>query len=960
MSPPAPILLALALVSTGAVPRSAPLAQGEKVVRPLDLASRPSWRAIGPAVFGGRIVDLAIVPDDPRTILVASASGGLFRTTNGGTTWECIFQHEEVISIGDIAVDPGDPDVIWVGTGEANNQRSSYWGAGVYRTTDGGGSWTHLGLSETHHIGRIVLDPRDSEVAYVAALGHLYTANPERGLYRTSDGGESWELVLDTGPEVGVVDVIVDPEQPDILYAASYERLRRPWHFDGAGPGSGIWKSEDAGATWRRLEGGLPGGDIGRIGLDIFAGDSRIVYATISDQNLVPDEDEDELDLGFKGEVSAAGWSVKSVSRTSAAGADGLQRKDVILQVNGTKIAGAWDVVSVLAAQEIGDPVELVVERDGVLHFIETTFARRADGSRIERTAREVGGCIYRSEDRGETWTRRNEDSWGGSPAYYYGQIRVDPSDSERIYVLGVPVYLSDDGGRTVTKRNVASSVHVDHHALIIHPDDSDTLLLGNDGGLAISYDRGETWDHYKNIPISQFYAVGVDMAVPYNIYGGTQDNGTWGGPSRSRSSSGIGMHEWRRVGGGDGFYAQIDPRDPNTVYAESQFGALYRRNMATGESRSIRPARTEPRGPRDRYNWNSPILISHHNPEIIYFGGNKLFKSFDRGDTWPVVSVDMTGSDAAKLAGNVPHCTITTIAESPLDPNLLMVGTDDGLVHISEDGGLSWRNLTGLLPGAPAGWWVSRVELSRHDRARAYVSLTGYREDDFRPLVFQTDNLGVGWRPIVGDLPHEPVNVVREDPVNPDLVYVGTELGVYASLGDGAWSALGSGLPTIAVHDLVVHPRDADLVVATHGRGFWVLDVSTLQEVSSEILARDVHLFEVPDGVQWRRSGDSWSGDRLYYGQNPPAGVPVTYHLSRQATEEELSLIVEDSRGERVATLEAPREPGVHRVYWSTGSRGFRRGGGASPGSYSVILELGEERLEQSLELLPDPLLDE
>lgn len=939
------------------------------------------WRSLGPSTFGGRVLDIACHPDRPRTLWVASASGGLFVTRDHGTTWECLFENEGTISIGDIAVDPTNPDILWVGTGEANNQRSSYWGDGVYKSTDGGETWENVGLPQSQHIGRIVIDPRNSDRVFVAALGALYTPNEERGLYRTVDGGTTWERVLEISPDVGVSDVALDPNDPDHMVAASYERRRRAWDFDGNGPGSGIWRSTDAGSTWERCEGGLPTGDIGRIGLDVFPGDENVIIATVSNQNR-------ELVkvgpvIGLEVEWADGKLSVTRVKKDSGAEELGLKKGDVLKKLGDRDLDDAFAWMHVLS--ELRDAAKEAADDTDEDPKLALTYMRKDKETTVEANleqilvvddedpaTREVGGEIYRSTDHGETWTKVNEKSVGGSPAYYYGQIRFDPKDSQRLYMCGVPMLASSDGGANWDR--IAGSVHVDHHSVLVDPSDSHKIWLGNDGGLHVSWDKGEKWQHFTNLPISQFYAVGLDNSEPFRVYGGTQDNGTWGGPHTSRDPRGIHPSEWFTVGGGDGFYAQVDPRNPDTVYAESQFGAIYRRNLASGTSARIRP-----RKPKDaeedalRFNWNSPILISAHNPEVIYFGGNRLFKSFDRGDSWPVHSPDLTTKDAEKIAGNVPHCTITTIAESTMDPGLLLVGTDDGLVHMSENGGYGWTNLTGQFPGAPSGWWVSRVTLSSHDRKTAYVSFTGYREDDFRPLVFRTTNLGSGegWKRITTGLPgDEPVNDIVEDPTNAQLLYLGTEFGVYVSCNQGAsWSPMNSDLPRVPVHDLAVHERDGVLVAATHGRGFWATEVDAVRGMTEEALAEPAHLFPIGDKTRWaRRSavGGYGGGDQVWRGENE--GRNATIVVSVQDVEAEWSLTLEDASGETLATLDVPKEAGVHSLSWDfredpksdEAKESGRRGGRVSEGVYVAVLRKGEAKKaqRQSFEVRLDPLL--
>jgi photosystem II stability/assembly factor-like uncharacterized protein len=942
----------------------APLAAAQEASspNPLDLESF-QWRPLGPTGFGGRIVDLASHPDRPRSLWVASASGGLWVTGDHGTSWRCLFEREGTISIGDVAVDPSNPDVIWVGTGEANNQRSSYWGDGVYKSTDGGETWANVGLGDSHHIGRIVIDPSDPDHVLVAALGHLYTPNQERGLYRTTDGGETWSCVLHVSEDVGVVDVAIDAADPRFVYAASYERRRRAWDFDGNGPGSGIWRSEDGGASFERCAGGLPEGDIGRIGLDIFPGSGEVI-ATVANQNV--EVEVREARPALEAEWKDGALVVTDVERRGGAREAGLRRGDVIRRVGERAIDSGFQWLKVLALvdkddEAAGETVEVSYERGGEAR---TTSAPLVDLLIFQQAPRErqVGGEVYRSSDRGVTWAKVNEKPAGGSPAYYYGQVRFDPTDDQRAYMCSVPLYRTEDGGATWDR--IAGSVHVDHHAVLVDPADPNKIWLGNDGGLHVSYDRGDSWQHINNLPISQFYAVGLDMSEPFRVYGGTQDNGTWGGPSTSRDPRGIHPSEWDYVGGGDGFYAQIDPRDPSTVYGESQFGAIYRRNMATGTSVGIRPPK--PEGAEEsalRFNWNSPILISAHNPEIIYFGGNRLFKSFDRGDSWPVHSPDLTSNDAAKIAGNVPHCTITTIAESSIDPGLLLVGTDDGLVQMSSDGGYGWSNLTGQFPGLPSNWWVSRVTLSAHDRGRAYASFTGYREDDFRPLVYATDELGSGksWRLISAGLEAGgPVNDVIEDPSNGEILFAGTELGAYMSWDRGAsWAPLQGALPRVAVHDLALHDRDGELVAATHGRGFWALDVDGLRGVTPEGLAAPFHLLPVGDLTRWaRRSavGGYGGGDSTWRGQNESRDLALWVH--RVDGEAQLAVEIRGPRDEPIAFIKVPAEPGMHDLRWdgALDRKLTERRGRAPEGAYAAQLVQVAGGDDEEREMIGEP----
>ena len=654
--------------------------------------------------------------------------------------------------------------------------------------------------------------------------------------------------------------------------------------------------------------------------------------------------------LGFQIEFFEIGAAVKDVQRGSAAYRAGIRSGNKILSIGGIYTENVRLVKAALENHQEGDQVTVIAEKDG-----KTVEAKLTASSKIVTApGRPIGGEIYRSEDGGETWEKVNRDPIGGNPAYYYGQIRVDPVDDQRLYVLGVPVYVSSDGGKTFSSDG-APSVHVDHHALWINPSNPNHMMLGNDGGFHISYDKSKTWDYVYNLPLAQFYAIGVDMQQPYHVYGGLQDNGSWGGPSRSSGS--VGRQDWYRVGGGDGFYVQVDPEDSNIVFSESQFGAIGRRDRSTGASRSIRPPQTE--GAAHRYNWNSPILMSTHDPRVIYFGGNKLFKSFNRGDDWLEISGDLTTADPDRIAGNVPHCTITTIAESKKDKRRLLVGTDDGKVQITMDGGENWVDLSTHFPFQPPSWWCSRVEFSHTDEDTAYASFTGYREDDFRPFVFKTDDAGQTWESISSNLPEGPVNVIKQDPENPSTLYVGTEFGVYVSLDEGKkWHELNQQLPRVSVHDLLVHPRDGDLVIGTHGRGIYVLDnVMPFQKYDSENQQRP-WLYPVRDVSPLQGTSSSlFAGDRKRLAVSPPAGATIWYQLDQDVDEDDFSLVVKDADGKQVAELSGSREAGLHRVSYPQrrqSSRG-RRGGGRSrarAGAYTVELKVGDQTMQQSFEV--------
>ncbi len=821
-------------------------------------------RPIGPAAMGGRIVDVAVVEGKPAVMYVASASGGLWKTVNNGTTWKPVFEREATVSLGAVAVAPSDPEVVWVGTGEANARNSVSWGDGVYRSVNGGRSWTHVGLRDSAHVGRIVIHPKNPRIVYVAALGRLWGANRERGLFKTTDAGRTWRCVKFVNDDTGCIDLVMDPRDPNILYAAAYQVRRGP--FAGGnpavqtGPGSGLFKSTDGGETWSVLKQGLPRRPLGRCGLAVSRKDPRVVYAVV------------QTDL------------------------------------TSTTVSGQ-------AAKTGGDPDH---------------------------------GGVFRSQDRGETWTKVNDLC---PRPFYYGQVRVDPADDRRVYVLGLALHVSADGGRTF-RNTGAPDIHADHHALWIDPHDPDHLVLGGDGGLHFSYDRGRTWEHLTNLPVSQFYAVAVDLRKPYRIFGGLQDNGTWCGPSATPSPDGIGNADWFRVLDADGFQCQVDPAHPDLVFAESQWGALYRIDLRTGARTAIRPQ--PPSGePAYRFNWNAPLLLSSHSPRTLYFGGNHVFRSHSDGDRWEVISPDLTRGQPGASA-DFGH-TITTLAESPRKAGVLYAGTDDGLLWVSRDGGVSWTDRSDRLPRLPAARWVSRVECSHFAEGTAYAAVDRHRQDDRAPYLFKTEDHGASWRPLTGGLPAEgPVYVVRESARNPNLLLAGTEFGLYATLdGGGHWHRLRA-LPTVAVHDLVIHPRDRELVIATHGRGIYVMDLAPLEDLTPAVRAAAAYLFEPKPAVvlPYRRTRVP-RGAKPFLAANPPAEAVVYYYL-REGLMAPVLVTIQDALGRTVVNLTGGKGAGLHRVVWSLrpppNADGEADGAAVAVGEYTVRLKAGNQVLSRML----------
>lgn len=821
--------------------------------RPPDKALLASFtsRNLGPFRAGSWVTDLA-VPDRPfrerlYTLYVATRNGGVWKTTNGGTTFEPIFEKQRVSSIGAVSVAPSNPSIVWVGTGEAFNARSSYWGDGVYRSTDAGKTWTHVGLADTHHIARIVIHPANPDTVYVAAMGHLYSRNAERGVFKTTDGGRTWQKVLYVDDRTGAIDVVMVRREPDTLYAAMYDKERFPWHLEEGGPGSGIYKTTDGGRRWTRLGGGLPSGTIGRIGIDVYQRHPSIVYAVVENLNLRPPTEEEA----------------------------------------------------------------------------------KADRARGEAPQpRRIGNEVYRTDDGGRTWVKMNrpEDNVGGKAMYSFNQIRVHQADDRRIYVTSDTVPHSLDGGRTWRDLRWPPTffpkMFGDVRAMWIDSQDPDRIILGTDGGVHVSYDGGRTSDHLANLPLGEVYAVGMDMEEPYNIYAGLQDHEMWRGPSNGWSGR-VTLENWVTVGTGDGMYVVVDPTDSRWLYTTSQFGDHMRVDQVRRVRTSIRPTRPKDRPPL-RFNWVAPIHLSPHNSRIVYAGAQVLFRSLDQGTTWQEISPDLTRNDPTKLSGrgNVTYCTITTIAESPAVPGVIWVGTDDGKVQVTRDGGAHWTDVTPNLvaAGAPDEMWVSRVFASPHDAGTAFVSKTGYRNDDFRPYLFKTTDYGATWTSIAANLPDRPVNVVVQDRRNPDLLFVGTDGGVHVSIDGGRrWLPLKTTMPTVPVHDLLVHPREQDLVVGTYGRGIWVTHIGPLQELTAEVLARDAHLFDVRPVVLRTESG--WGnyhlyGDRHLSTPNDPNGFVVYYYL-RAAAASAPTITIADAFGEEVHTAAGPASAGLHRVVW-------------------------------------------
>ncbi len=806
------------------------------------LLSAFNYRSIGPTRQSGRFVDIAVHPDEAATFYIATGSGHLWKSVNNGHSFEELFTNESVFSIGAIAISASDPDILYLGSGEANNSRSTYYGDGVYKSTDAGETWTNVGLPESHHIGRVVIHPFDPDIVYVAALGHLYSENEERGLYRTTDGGATWEQVLSPvveGKTIGAVDVVMDPTNPDVLYAATFDKVRVPYSYDLGGPGSRIYKTVDGGDSWEMLTNGLPSGMLGRIGIDVYDGDPSILYATIENANKPGMSDEERL-------------------------------------------------------QELRDH-------------------KSSSGM--------IGGEIYRSDDAGATWRKVNSDDQevGGAPAYYYGQIVIDPNDADVVYVLSVSTWGTRDGGATWQSRVLGFGG--DDHALWIDPDDSRHMILGYDHGMGITFDAGETWYHPDFQSLAQFYAVGYDMSYPYRVAGGLQDNGSHMAFNTNPAGGPLYFESWSRVGGGDGMFNVFDICTNRYLYNESQFGPISRLDLWTGERKGIRYD-----DPDLRFNWNAPILVSPHGCDVIYHAANKLLRSDNRGESWEVISPDLTRADPATLVtgkggdGNIQYATITTIDESTLMPGLIWVGTDDGNAQVTRDGGGSWTLLNDRIPGQP-GYWVSGVAASHHEPGTAYVAYTGLRNDDFRPFVYRTRDYGESWTSISANLPQGSINVIREHDDNPDVLFVGTDFGVFVSVdGGGAWTAMKNEMPTVPVHDLKIHPRDNDLIVATHGRGIYIADISGLSQLTPQVLASDAYFFEPENQIRYTAADFMNYASANYPGESAPEAVTLYYYLGSRASGEVKFTVYQGAMA--IAEINGVTTPGLHQVRWNLDKR--------------------------------------
>lgn len=902
-----PVSIALLSLATpvATTPGSAPAQRGGRLgsTSAVNATSDPllrsfSWRSVGPVSQGGRVDDIAVVASDPRVFYIAYATGGVWKTSNAGTTFDPIFETYGTGSVGAVAVAESNPNVVWVGTGESDGRNNSSFGNGVYKSVDAGRTFAYVGLRESQTIQRIVIDPRNPDVVYVAVPGHLHGPNPERGLYKTTNGGQTWSLVLFVNENTGAGDIVLDPSNADVVYATTYQRRRTAFGFNGGGPGSGIWKSEDAGAHWKRLTGhGLPGGPEGRIGLDVSRSNPNVVYAQIE---VMRDEE---------------------------------------------RVADASTATTATAAEKGTDNA----------------------------------GGIWRSTDKGATWEyRSNHDV----RPQYYSTIRVDPKDENVVYSCGRSFYRSEDGGTTF--RVVGGEGHGDYHAIWINPHNSDQIFVGNDGNSDVTYDRGRTWASVRAQTVGQFAGLAVDMQRPYYIYGGLQDNGSWAGPSAVRYDY-ISAHDWFTIGGGDGADTAVDPTGRKYAYSEAQRGVSQRLELETGRTVPIQPRPPTPRnaatnivppppvGEILRWNWAAPLVMSHENPNVLYVGANRLLESADRGDTW-TMSPDLTkhidpgtrsimgvpysapychGTGAriargqecilSKSDGTWFYSTIITVSESTLPQGPLWVGADDGNIEVSRDR-KTWTNVTANLVGAPKDCYVARIEASHFDAGTAYLALNCNRNDDLRPYAYVTRDYGRTWASIAGDLPAtDNVNTIRQDLKNRNLLFAGTEDGFFVSLDEGkSWKRFMTGLAYTRVDEVIVHPRDGDLVLGTYGRSVYVMDdITPLQQTTAAVLGEDVYLYAPRNAVLWKRDarlGRELPGSSQFRAPNPPAGTAIDYYL-KDATQAVKIAIASEATGKDFRHLDGPGTAGINRVQWNL------RGDAPPPGApRPVVANIDDE----------------
>ncbi len=1010
-----------------------------------SLASHLAWRNLGPANPVGRMTDIDVHPLQQSTWLVGTAGGGLWRTTNAGTTWQCIFDQQGTVSIGDVAIAPSDPAIVWIGTGEENARNSVQWGDGVYKSTDGGATFVHVGLRETFQIGHVEIHPKNPDIVYVAALGQLWGENQERGVYRTKDGGKTWERVLFLDDKTGCIDVRLHPNEPNTVFACMYERKRGG--FDDNDPAvrfgqkSGLYKSTDGGDNWRELTAGLPTNPWGRSGIDILASRPDTMFAIIETErtgwakgdrkDLLPGEDarrpgagqgpggggqqppggegappatqeegeqpqrpqgppaqgpgrgsRADLGIGIEGDdgkADAPGAILRQPTESGVAAKAGLLAGDRITKVGDEAVKTYADLVEIVRDSRAGQKVVFTYVRGTEEKTVEITYGERASGfnqalgrpngpysgrlfgqdANVQDKQGDLGfecGGVYRSDDRGENWRRVNSVT---ERPFYYSVIRVDPRSDQNIYCVGTSFWGTRDGGNAFKAIN--NGIHVDFHGIWVDPDDSDHLLAVCDGGVNETFDRGTTWQVHRGFTVAQYYDAVADNSVPYNVIGGLQDNGTWVVPSRTRYRDGITTADCVTIYGGDGFGAQTDPLEPWIVYATSQNGALGIVDMRSGQQARISRGNAPDNTPV-QWNWDSPFVLSPHNRLTLYHAGSHVFRGeryahldnrTARPNQGPVRSADQLRMKCISgRLGRTDKGTAVSLAESPRVQGLLYVGTDDGALWRTEDGGVNWSRLDQNLP-VVGPRYVSDLVPSHFADNRVYLTLDGHRSNDFATYVFVSDDRGNTWKDLGLDLPsRETCYAVMEDPRNEDLLYLGTEFGAHVSFDRGdRWFRLGKDLPTVAVRDLFVQDRDSDLVAATHGRGVFVLDIEALRQVTSSVAKKPAHLFAVEPAILWRLTSRGLQGNKEFQAKNPPFGA--TFHVWLAETPKDKPVLhIHDVTGEKIAEVDGQATAGLQPIVWDARvGRGLARAG-----VYSVRWP-GQKDIEPRIfHLLPDP----
>ena len=849
------LILVLSILAVCPVRGFSKEAPGDKTL----IFSELTFRNLGPFRAGAWISDIA-VPEHPKredrfTFYVAARNGGVWKTTNNGTTFFPVFDDYGVNAIGAVEVAPSDSSIVWVGTGDDSNARSAYYGKGIYKSVDGGKTFKNMGLADSHHIGKILIHPNDPDIVYAAVLGHLFSFNEERGVFKTGDGGVTWEKVLYINERTGVADLVMDPGDPEILFAAAYDKHRYPWHFEAGGEESRIYRTVDGGKNWKELQSGLPSGKLGRIGIDICRSHPDTLYAVIQNLNPKPDVKKDQ--------------------------------------------------------HEEFDP------------FTDHSYDHL------------IGGEVYRSDNKGETWRKVSDPGIdvSGKSAYSFNEITVDPLNPEKVYIVAVQMLYSTDGGKTWPgwknwrERQRFRSNFGDVRTFWINPGDPDHMMIGDDGGLYASWDGGKTTFHHYHIPLGEVYDVETDNADPYHIYAGLQDHETWKGPVNGWSGS-VGIEDWVITGMWDGMYTAVDPEDNRWLYFTTQFGKHHRVDQSRGERVEITPKNSEGKPPY-RYTWTTPIVLSPHDSSVVYTGGQMVLRSMNRGMSWDEISPDLTLNDPEKIAGqgHIMYCTITTICESPLRKGMIWAGTDDGRVHVTDNNGLSWRDRTGNLAGSggPEGKWVSRIIASSHKPYRAYLVKTGYREDDFKPYLFRTENFGRTWQDISGNLPDSPVSVLAEDRVNRSLLFAGTDQGVFVTYNGGReWISLKNNMPPVPVRDLLIQEPTGDLVVGTYGRGVWVTHIAPLRELNEKVLKKKIHLFNIHPRPVMIASQRAWwgnyhmTGDAHLRTENEDPGLNIFYY-SAADHKEAPQLVIWDDSGTELQKIKLNTKRGIHRINWNS-----------------------------------------